>query len=180
MDTAFVLFCKHPGCPSIAENFLKRKFAEATDEEIGGKITVLERRYLESNQDDLIDILNGGGPVYAHAHSVAGKFSLEWRCDHWASQMNENQGVAPSQKSLWHFSERANLEMVTDESPPRATRQGIRAQLAWCQRFRRRWSQKLANIHAGDILPRDVARYKVMPSPETRSTEGRFNVCFRK
>ena len=160
-DVAFAVYCKSRGDGVVLETFFGQ---QPVPHEPSGAYSIwkdaLERRYLDTDPEEIAQIIDGESAHLPHrASRRASKWLLEYDLYKWVLQKNTQQGVAPSYGSLLRARE-ALCPHDESSAEPLAASCVARASSRWRARIRRIWRLETGTLPPQQAIPVAMARQK--------------------
>lgn len=131
------------------------------DRDRGELAILVEDLFLRADPDALASLVDIHSPPDHRALALAFKWVHEWRVVHWATQLNDERGVAPSSVSLLQRASQCALNVPPNLRPCVPADVGRSRAKRWAARLRKRWGGRYASIPAGEHLSREEMHSKV-------------------
>ena len=160
--TATIAFCHEPSAGPTIAAAVKRKYAQAVDEEVGALTRDIESRFLQTSVETLAQWLDWSD-MSGTVRSEAQRFLEDARLLNWIGEQNSAQGIAPPPQFVWEKRCALIIDKTTLHREGAASWRPARSAAAkkWLQRFRKRWNLCLGRLPAKDVLPSATMQAKV-------------------
>ena len=98
--TATIAFCHEPSAGPTIAAAVKRKYAQAVDEDVGALTREIESRFLQTSVETLAQWLDWSD-MSGTVRSEAQRFLEDARLLNWIGEQNSAQGIAPPPQFVW-------------------------------------------------------------------------------
>ena len=98
--TATIAFCHEPSAGPTIAAAVKRKYAQAVDEDVGALTREIESRFLQTSVETLAQWLDWSD-MSGTIQSEAQRFLEDARLLNWIGEQNSAQGIAPPPQFVW-------------------------------------------------------------------------------
>ncbi len=160
-----VWYSARPAAKYLLSSGRRRHWPQKSEEELE---EMVESLFMKCDVDELADLADTQNPKDMTAMRAALPYVEQWRLAKWATQVNVQQGVAPSTESVLQQYE-AQRQQLPEAVRPRAV--GVPAQNSarvWAHAWRRRWGGKHGRIRVREQIPVEELRSKALAKPNNK------------